>query len=203
MGQIVVSENVTLDGVVQDPTGEEGFRHGGWFLQVGSNDREAFAKAALNEALAADAFLMGRRTYEFLASRWPSRAGELADRLNSLAKYVTSSTLDEPDWNNSTVIKGNAVEEVAKLKERLNGEIVVPGSRQLVHTLIHHDLVDKIRLMIYPFVLGTGERLFGGTNDALALNLVDNRSLGDSLTYVTYEIRPSRPIGEAPPQVSH
>src|ERR671936_2418283 len=110
MGKIVVSENVTLDGVVQDPTGEEGFRHGGWFLRVGSKDREAFAKAALDEALAADAFLVGRRTYEFLASRWPSRTGELADRLNSIAKYVVSSTLEHPDWSNSTVITGDTVE---------------------------------------------------------------------------------------------
>ena len=188
MGKIVVSENVTLDGVVQDPTGEEGFSHGGWFVQVGSNDREAFAMAALNEALAADAFLIGRRTYEFLASRWPSRAGELADRLNSFPKYIVSSTIEHPDWNNSTVIKGAVVEEAAKLKEELNGEIVVPGSRQLVQTLIQHELVDELRLMIYPFVLGSGERLFGQTNGKLTLKLVANRTLGDSLAHVTYEI---------------
>src|ERR671936_793315 len=154
MGKIVVSENVTLDGVVQDPTGEEGFRHGGWFLRVGSNDREAFAKAALNEALAADAFLMGRRTYEFLASRWPSRTGALADRLNSLPKYVVSSALEHPEWDNTTVLKGAPAVEVPALKQQLHGEIVVPASFRLVRTLIERDLVDELRLLVYPFVLG-------------------------------------------------
>src|SRR5258708_23445016 len=159
MGKIVISENVTLDGVVQDPTGEEGFRHGGWFAQVGSNDREGFYRAALDEVLRAEALLVGRRSYEFLAARWPSRAGELADRMNSIPKYVVSSTLEDPGWNNSTVVKGDAVNEVSKLKERLNGEIVVPASRQLVRTLIEKDLVDELRLMVYPFVLGSAERL--------------------------------------------
>ncbi len=153
MGKIVISDNVTLDGVVQDPTGEEGFKLGGWFAQVGGNDRDAFGKAALDEAQAAVAFLIGRRTYEFLVSRWPSRTGELADRLNSLPKYVVSSTLERPAWNNSTVIKGNPVTEISKLKQQLKGEIVVPGSFQLVNTLIEHDLVDEIRLIVYPFVL--------------------------------------------------
>jgi len=188
MGKIVISENVTLDGIVQDPTGDEGFRHGGWFLQVGSDDREAFNKAALDEALGAEALLLGRRSYEFLATRWPSRTGELADRLNSMPKYVVSSTLQDLDWNNSTVMKGDAVKEVSKLKERLNGEIVVPASRQLVHTLIEHDLVDEMRLMVYPFVLGAGERLFGETNDKVPLRLVATRTLGDGLAFVIYEV---------------
>ncbi len=188
MGRIVISENVTLDGVVQDPTGEEGFRHGGWFVQVGSNDREGFYKAALDEALAAEALLVGRRSFEFLAARWPSRTGELADRLNSMPKYVVSSTLEDPGWNNSAVIKGNAVNEVSKLKERLNGEIVVPASRQLVHTLIENELVDELRLLVYPVLLGAGERLFGGTNDKVPLRLVANRTVGDDLAYVTYEV---------------
>jgi dihydrofolate reductase len=188
MAKIIVSDNVTLDGVVQDPTGEEGFKHGGWFAQVSKNDREAFAKAALDEALAAEAFLLGRHTYHFLASRWPSRTGALADRLNSFPKYVVSSTLEDPDWNNTTVMKGDPATEVSKLKQDLTGDIVVPASFQLVHTLIQHNLVDELRLMIYPFVLGAGRRLFGDTNDKLALHLVDNRTLGDDLTHVVYEV---------------
>ncbi len=188
MGKIVISENVTLDGVVQDPTGEEGFRHGGWFAQVGSNDREGFYMAALDEVLRAEALLVGRRSYEFLAARWPSRTGELADRMNSIPKYVVSSTLEDPGWNNSTVIKGDAVNEVSNLKERLNGEIVVPASLQLVRTLIEKDLVDELRLMVYPFVLGAGERLFGETSDKVPLRLVANRTVGDSLPYVTYQV---------------
>jgi dihydrofolate reductase len=188
MGKIVISENVTLDGVVQDPTGEEGFRHGGWFAQVGSNDREGFYKAALDEVLRAEALLVGRRSYEFLAARWPSRTGELADRMNSIPKYVVSSTLEDPGWNNSTVVKGDAVNEVSKLKERLNGEIVVPASLQLVRTLIEKDLVDELRLMVYPFVLGAGERLFGETSDKVPLRLVASRTVGDSLPYVTYQV---------------
>ena len=188
MGKIVISANVTLDGVVQDPTGEEGFRHGGWFAQVGSNDREGFYKAALDEVLRAEALLVGRRSYEFLAARWPSRTGELADRMNSIPKYVVSSTLEDPSWNNSTVVKGDAVNEVSNLKERLNGEIVVPASLQLVRTLIEKDLVDELRLMVYPFVLGAGERLFGETSDKVSLRLVANRTVGDSLPYVTYQV---------------
>jgi len=188
MGKIVISANVTLDGVVQDPTGEEGFRHGGWFAQVGSNDREGFYKAALDEVLRAEALLVGRRSYEFLAARWPSRTGELADRMNSIPKYVVSSTLEDPGWNNSTVVKGDAVNEVSNLKERLNGEIVVPASLQLVRTLIEKDLVDELRLMVYPFVLGAGERLFGETSDKVPLRLVANRTVGDSLPYVTYQV---------------
>jgi dihydrofolate reductase len=188
LGKIVVSENVTLDGVIQDPTGEEGFRHGGWFLQVGSNDRAGFASAALDEARRAEAFLVGRRTYEFLASRWPSRTGDLADRLNSLPKYVVSSTLDDPSWNNTTVIKGNAVKEVSELKQQLSGEIVAPGSRQLVSQLIDEDLVDELRLILFPFVLGAGDRLFDMTRDKVNLRRVEARAVGDTLVYVTYVV---------------
>jgi len=188
MGKIIISDHVTLDGVVQDPAGDEGFRHGGWFTQVGSKAREAVAKAALDEATAAEAFLIGRRTYEFLASRWPSRTGELADRLNSFPKYVVSSTLEDPEWNNTRVIKGDPATEVSKLKQQLKGDIVVPASFQLVQTLIEHDLIDQLRLTLYPFVLGAGERLFGETNDKLRLHLVDNRTLGDELAHVTYEV---------------
>jgi dihydrofolate reductase len=188
MGKIVLSENVTVDGVVQDPTAEEGFRQGGWFLQVGSNDREGFYRAALDEALGAEALLVGRRTYEFLAARWPSRTGELAERMNSIPKFVVSSTLKDPDWNNSTALKGDAVNEVSKLKQRLKGEIVVAGSRQLVRALIESDLVDELRLTVYPFVLGAGERLFGETNDKVPLRLVANRTVGDGLAHITYEV---------------
>ena len=188
MGKIVISENITLDGVVQDPTAEEGFKHGGWFLQVGSNNREGFYHAALDEALGAEAFLVGRRTYEFLVGRWPSRTGELAERMNSISKYVMSSTLEDPDWKNTTVLNGEVLNEVSKLKERLNGEIVVPGSRQLVHTLTESGLVDELRLMVYPFVLGAGEHFFGETSDKLPLRLVANRTVGDGLAYLTYEV---------------
>jgi dihydrofolate reductase len=188
MGKIIVSENVTLDGVVEDPTAEEGFKHGGWFLQVGSNDRDGFYQAALDEALGAEALLVGRRTYEFFVARWPSRTGELADRMNSIPKYVVSSTLEEPEWSNTTVIMGDAVKEASKLKEQLDGEIVVPGSRQLARTLIENDLVDEVRLMVYPFVLGAGERLFGETSDKTPLRLVANRTVGDTLAYLTYEV---------------
>ncbi len=188
MGKIIISETVTLDGVVQDPTGEEGFRQGGWFARVGSNDRQGFYQAALDEVLRAEALLVGRRSYEFLAARWPSRTGELADRMNTIPKYVVSSTLEKPGWNNSTVVKGDVVKEVSNLKERLTGEIVVPASLQLVRTLIEKDLVDELRLMVYPFVLGAGERLFAETRDKVPRRLVANRTVGDSLPYVTYQV---------------
>jgi dihydrofolate reductase len=188
MGKIVISDNVSIDGVDQDPTGEEGFTHGGWFAQVGDKDREGFAKVALEEALSAEAFLLGRRRYEFLAARWPSRSGQLADRLNSLPKYIVSSTLVDPDWNNSTVLKTDVVTEVSKLKHELDGNIVVPGSRQLVRTLMEHDLVDELRLLVYPVVLGAGERLFDETSDKKPMRLLDTRTVGDSLAYLTYEL---------------
>jgi dihydrofolate reductase len=185
MGRIVVSENVTLDGVIEDPAGVEGFRLGGWVGRVG--DRGQAAKVLLDEALSAKAQLFGRRTYEFLAARWPSRSGEFADRLNSMAKYVVSSTLQDPDWNNSRVLKGDVVSEVSKLRQELNGEIVVAGSIQLVHTLMKHDLVDELRLMVYPVVLGAGNRLFVETSDKKAMRLLDTRTV-DNLAYLTYEI---------------
>src|SRR5437588_7393054 len=163
MGKIVVSENVTLDGVVQDPAGDEGFKVGGWIGAI--KDRPQLNQLALDEALGAEALLLGRRSYEWFAARWPSRSGEWADRLNSLPKYVVSSTLVDPDWNNSTVLKGEVVNEVSKLKQELDGEIVVYASCQLVRTLMEHDLVDELRLMVYPVVLGGGERLFAETND--------------------------------------
>ena len=187
MGKIIVSDNVTVDGVVQDPTGEEGFRHGGWFVQVGSNDREGFYKAALDEVLRAEALLVGRRSYEFLAARWPSRTGELADRMNSIPKYVVSSTLVYPGWNNSRILKGDAVDEVTKLKHELDGDIVIPASYQLGLTLIEHDPVDELRLVVFPVVLGAGERLFGETTEKKPMRLVDTKTIGDGLAFLTYQ----------------
>jgi dihydrofolate reductase len=186
MGKIVISENVSLDGVIQDPAGDEGFSRGGWVGRIAALPE--VAKVALDEALGAEALLLGRRSYEWLAARWPSRSGELADRLNSLPKYVVSSTLADPDWNNSTVLKGDVVAEVAKLKDQLEGEIVVPASFQLVHTLIEHDLVDELRLKIFPVVLGAGERLFGETSDKKPMRLVDAQTLGDGVAFLTYEL---------------
>jgi dihydrofolate reductase len=185
MGKIVISENVSLDGVVQDPAGDEGFRLGGWVGKI--KDREEVNKAALDEALGAEALLLGRRSYEWFAARWPSRSGELADRLNSLPKYVVSSTLEHPDWNNSTVLNGDVVNEVSKLKQELNGEIVIPASFQLLRTLIEHDLVDELRLKIYPVVLGAGERLFGETSDKKPMRLVDTQTLDDGVAFLTYK----------------
>ena len=187
MGKIVISENVSLDGVVQDPTGEEGYRFGGWFNQIGDKDREAWAKVGFDEALGAEAFLLGRRTDEWLAARWMSRSGPWADRLNSMPKYVVSATLDEPKWTNSTVLKGNVVDEVSKLKQEIDGDIVVYASRQLVHALMEHDLVDELRLMIYPVVLGAGERLFGETSDTKSMRLITARTLDDGIAFLTYE----------------
>ena len=192
MGKIIVSENVSLDGVVQDPTGEEGFRHGGWFLQMGDKDREEWAKVELGEVLGAEALLLGRRSDEYFAVRWLSRSGEWADRLNSLPKYVVSSTLEEPRWSNSTVfkgavLKGDVVTEVSKLKQELAGDIVVYASTPLVRTLMEHDLVDELHLTVFPVVLGAGERLFGETSDKKPMRLINTRTVGDGLTYLTYE----------------
>ena len=185
MGKIVVSENVSLDGVVQDPAGDEGFRVGGWVGLI--KDSPQVSKLALDEALGAEAFLLGRRSYDWFAARWPSRSGELADRLNSLPKYVVSATIEHPGWNNSTVLKGNVLDEVSKLRRQLNGEIVVPASFQLVHALIEHDLVDELRLKIFPVVLGAGERLFGGTSDKKSMRLIDAQTIEGGIAFLTYQ----------------
>jgi len=187
MGRIVISENVSLDGVIEDPSGVEGFKHGGWVGRIGDRGREEAAKLLLDEALGAEALLWGRRTYEFLAARWPSRSGELADRLNEMPKYIVSSTLKDPEWNNSTVLAGDVMQEVAKLKQELDGEVVVAGSIRLVRTLMDHDLVDELRLMIYPVVLGAGERLFVEASDQKPVRLVETRTV-DDLAYLTYEL---------------
>jgi dihydrofolate reductase len=188
MGKIVVSQNVSLDGVVQDPTGEEGFKHGGWFNQVGDADREAWATVEFEEAMGAEALLLGRRSDEYFGTRWTGRGGEWADRLNSLPKYVVSSTLVDPRWSNSTILSGDVVDEVSKLREAVDGEIVVYASRQLVHLLMKHDLVDELRLTVYPFVLGAGERLFGETSNKKSVRPLSSRAVGDSLLHLTYEV---------------
>jgi dihydrofolate reductase len=188
MGKIVVSTNVTFDGVVQDPDGKEGFARGGWFGQFGGKDLEEWGRVSLDEALGAEALLLGRQSDEWFAARWVSRAGEWADRLNGIPKYVVSATLDEPKWGNSTVLAGDVASEVSKLKEELAGEIVVYASYQLVRTLLEHDLVDEVRLTVFPVVLGAGERLFGETADQKPMRLRSARTLGDGLILLTYEI---------------
>ena len=185
MGRIVVSDNVSLDGVIQDPAGDEGFSRGGWVGLI--KDRPGASKLALDEALGAEALLLGRLSYEWMAGRWPSRSGELADRLNGMPKYVVSSTLADPDWHNSTVLKGDAVNEVSKLKQELAGEIVVVASFQLVDTLLENDLVDELRLKVYPVVLGAGERLFGETSEKKPMRLVDIRAIDGDVASLTYE----------------
>jgi dihydrofolate reductase len=185
MGKIVVSENVTLDGVIQDPAGDEGFKHGGWVGLI--KDRPQLNKLTLDEALGTEALLLGRRSYEWFAARWPSRSGELADRLNSLPKYVVSSTLEHPAWNNSTVLKGDVLTEVSKLKHELNGDIVVPASFQLVRTLMEQDLVDELRLKIFPVALGAGKRLFGETSDKKPMRLLDTQTVEGDIAYLTYQ----------------
>ena len=184
MGKIVISKNITLDGVVQDPSGDEGFRHGGWVGHV--DDRPAVGKAVLDETLGAEALLYGRGGYEFLAARWPSRSGALADKLNSLPKYVVSSTLEDPDWNNTTVLKGDLVDEVSKLKREIDGEILVAASIQLARALIEHDVADELRLAVFPVALGAGERLFEEISDQKPLRLVGAET-GDGVAFLTYE----------------
>jgi dihydrofolate reductase len=188
MAKIVISTNVSLDGVVQDPDGEEGFRLGGWFGEHGGEDLEAWAPVMLEEARVTEALLLGRRSDEWFATRWQSRPGEWADRLNSLPKYVVSSTLEAPRWSNSTVLEGDVVDAVSKLKQELDGEIVVYASYQLGRTLIDHDLVDELRLFVFPVVLGDGERLFGQTSDKKSLRLRSSRTVGDGLVFLTYEV---------------
>jgi dihydrofolate reductase len=192
MGRIIVSENVTLDGVIQDPAGSEGFELGGWVGRIGEHGRDEAAKLLLEEVLHAEALLLGRHSYEFLAARWPPRSGDLADRLNSLPKYVVSSTLEDAEWNNTTVLRGDAVSAVSTLKQELDGEVVIAASFQLWHPLLAQDLVDELRLMIYPVVLGAGARLFGESSDRKPMRLIDARTVVDDLAYLVY-----RPVREA------
>jgi dihydrofolate reductase len=185
VGRIVVTEFVSLDGVMEDPGGAENFKHGGWSFEIERGDEGNTFK--LDETLSSEALLLGRATYEGFAEAWPSREGEFADKFNTMPKYVVSSTLDEPQWNNSTVLKGDAAEEVAKLKQEQDGDIVVHGSAQLVQALIERDLVDELRLMVYPVVLGSGKRLFGETSDKKRLRLVDSQVVGDGVLILRYE----------------
>jgi len=185
VGRIVVTEFVSLDGVMEDPGGAENFRHGGWSFEFNRGDEGD--KFKLDEALSSEALLLGRATYEGFAEAWPSREGEFADKFNSMPKYVVSSTLEEPEWNNSTVLKGDVAEEVAKLRKEQDGEIVVHGSARLVQTLIEDDLVDELRLMVFPVVLGSGKRLFGDTGDKKRLRLVDSKVVGDGVAILTYQ----------------
>lgn len=187
MGRIVVSENMTLDGVIEDGTGEEGFAFGGWFAQMPDADRQEWAAIEYQEALDSAAWLIGRGSYEWFAPRWADRPGEWADQLRSLPKYVVSSTLDAATaWENSIVLGGDVLEQVRKLKETVDGDILVYASGPLVHTLLDHDLVDELRLMIHPFVLGTGKRLFGALAESKRFRPVSLRTVGDSVVLLTY-----------------
>jgi len=185
MGRIVVTEFVSLDGVMEDPGGAEDFKYGGWTFEIERG--EEGDKFKLNEAMDADALLLGRKTYEGFAEAWPSREGEFADKFNNMPKYVVSSTLKDPDWNNSTVLDGDLAEEVSKLREQVDGDIVVHGSAQLVQALVEDGLVDELRLMVFPVVLGAGKRLFGETSDKRRLRLSDSKTVGDGVQILTYE----------------
>ena len=185
MGRIVVTEFVSLDGVMEDPGGAENFKHSGWSFEISRGDEGD--KFKLDETMATDALLLGRVTYEGFARAWPSREGEFAYKFNTMPKYVVSSTLRDPEWTNSTVLSGDVPEEVAKVKERHDGDIVVHGSRQLVQTLLEHDLVDELRLMVFPVVLGTGKRVFGETSDKKPLKLAEAKVVGDGVAILRYE----------------
>jgi len=185
MGRIVVTEFVSLDGVMEDPGGAESFKHGGWTFEISRGDEGD--KFKLDEALSSEALLLGRVTYEGFAAAWPSREGEFAEKFNTMPKYVVSSTLEEPEWSNSTVLKGDLAEEVAKLKQAHEGDIVVHGSASLVQALLEHDLVDELRMMVFPVVLGSGKRLFGETSDKKPLRLVDTKIVGDGVAILTYQ----------------
>jgi dihydrofolate reductase len=185
MGRIVVTEFVSLDGVMEDPGGAEDFKYGGWSFEIARGDEGDRFK--LDEALNAAALLLGRRTYEGFAAAWPSREGEFADKFNNMPKYVVSSTLTEPEWTNSTVLDGDVAEEVSRLRREVDGEIVVHGSAQLVQALVEDGLVDELRLMVFPVVLGAGKRLFGETSDKRRLRLTDSKTVGDGVAILTYE----------------
>ena len=184
MGKIVVTEFVSLDGVMEDPGGSENFKYGGWTFEIPRGDEGDQFK--LDETMASDALLLGRVTYEGFAAAWPSREGDFADKFNAMPKYVVSSTLDQPDWNNSTVLKGDVADEVSKLKQQYDGDIVVHGSAQLAQALLEQDLVDELRLMVFPVVLGTGKRLFGDTSDKKRLQLAESKTVGDGVAILVY-----------------
>ncbi len=187
MGRIVVTEFISLDGVVEDPGGSEDYRHGAWTFEFDRGDEGN--KFKLDEVFEADAQLLGRRTYEGFAAAWPDREDEagFAARMNSMPKYVVSSTLESAEWENTTVLSGDFAAEVAKLKDEVDGVILVAGSIQLVQALIEHDLVDELRLMVFPVALGSGRRLFGEHDDKKTLRLTDSKVVGDGVAILTYE----------------
>ena len=185
MGRIVVTEFVSLDGVIEDPGGAEDFKHSGWSFEIDRGDEGNDFK--LDETRDTEALLLGRKTYEGFAEAWPSRDGEFADLFNAMPKYVVSSTLKNPDWTNTTVLDGDVAEEVSKVREEVDGNIVVHGSAQLVQGLLEHGLVDELRLMVFPVVLGAGKRLFGETSDKQRLKLTDSKTVGDGVTIQVYE----------------
>jgi dihydrofolate reductase len=196
MATIVMSgpQNITLDGVVQDPDGQEGWERGGWFVEQGGADLAPWSEIALEEANGAAAWLLGRRSYDFFEKRWAPREGELADRLRTIPKFVLSSTLRDPGWSNTTVLGGDAVKAVTHLKGQVEGEIVIPASHQLGRTLIEHGLVDEVRLVVFPVVLGAGERFFEGGGDVTPMRLTATRTIGDGLVLLTYQFtRPATP----------
>jgi dihydrofolate reductase len=185
MGRLVVTEFVSLDGVMEGPAGDDGFVRGAWSFETERGEEGDRFK--LDETMQSDALLLGRRTYEGFAAAWPSRDGEFADKFNSMPKYVVSSTLENPEWSNTTVVSGDLQAEITKLNERHTGPIVVHGSAQLVHSLLEQDLVDEIHLMVFPIVLGTGKRVFGDTSDARRFRLTDARTVGDGVAIMVYQ----------------
>ena len=185
MGKIVVTEFISVDGVVEDPGGAEDFKHGGWAFEFERG--EDGDKFKVDETMGSAALLLGRKTYEGFAEAWPSREGEFADKFNEMPKYVVSSTLKDPEWTNTTVLEGDLADSVKKLRDEVDGEIVVHGSAQLVQALIEDGLVDELRLMVFPVVLGTGKRLFGETSDKKALKLTDSKTVGDGVAIQVYE----------------
>jgi dihydrofolate reductase len=184
MGRIVVTEFVSLDGVMEDPGGAESFKYGGWSFEISRGDEGN--KFKLDETMASDALLLGRVTYEGFADAWPQREGEFADKFNNMPKYVVSSTLSDPEWSNSTVLEGDLGQAVEELRQRHDGDIVVHGSAQLVQALLERDLVDELRLMVYPVVLGSGKRLFGETSAKKPLKLVDSKTVGDGVSILVF-----------------
>ena len=185
MRKLIVSEFVSADGVMEAPGGEEGYKHTGWVFDFGQDPGQVRYK--LDETLEAEALLLGRVTYEGFAAAWPERSGEFADKMNSMPKYVVSSTLDNLEWENSTLLEGDPAESVARLKEGDGGDILVAGSRTLVHTLYEHDLVDEYRLMVFPVILGSGRRLFpDDAADKSVLKLVDSQVFDSGVAVHTY-----------------
>jgi dihydrofolate reductase len=191
VGRIVVTEFVSLDGVMEDPGGSEGTKHAGWSFEISRGEEGDSFK--LDETMGSDALLLGRKTYEGFAEAWPSREGEFADKFNTMRKYVVSSTLQSPEWSNSTVLSGDLVEDVARIRGEHDGDIVVHGSAQLVQGLLENDLVDELRLMVFPVVLGSGKRLFGETSGKKRLQLTSSKTVGEGVEILIYQ-----PADDAP-----